>query len=325
VILALTFLLFLAIVMFSIALGVVVLREQERKKVRGFLAQLDERAEPSLAASAKTPLVMRAAQSAGAVTGFLRQFGFMSRVELALLQAGMDTPPAQLIMTAIVLMLAGAGIGFLLRGFLPSPAGSILLASLGALIPILRVRRLRAARIRAFEAQFPDALEFLSRSMLAGHGFSSSLKLLTEESPEPLASVFRLTANEIQLGSSIESALGRVAEQIPLVDVRFFVSAVLMQQTSGGNLADILNKLAIVVRERFQLAGEVRAASAHGRLTSMVLIALPVMLTVALLVMDPEYLTTFAHEPEGRILLIAAVCGQIAGHTIIRRIINIKV
>ena len=98
-----------------------------------------------------------------------------------------------------------------------------------------------------------------------------------------------------------------------------------MQQTSGGNLADILNKLAFVVRERFRLAGEVRASSAHGRLTSMVLIALPVLLTVALLVMDPEYLVTFAHEPEGRFLLMAAIVGQVAGHPIIRRIVTIKV
>ena len=123
----------------------------------------------------------------------------------------------------------------------------------------------------------------------------------------------------------MESALAKLPEQIPLVDVRFFVSAVLVQQSSGGNLAEVLNKLAYVVRERFRLSGEVRAASAHGRLTSMVLIALPVLLTVALLVMDPEYLTTFAREPEGRFLLIAAVCGQVAGHVLIQRIVNIKV
>jgi hypothetical protein len=113
------------------------------------------------------------------------------------------------------------------------------------------------------------------------------MNLLVEESPEPLAGVLRMASNEMQLGAPLDRALGKLSEQIPLVDVRFFVSAVLMQQSSGGNLAEILNKLAFVVRERFRLSGEVKATSAHGRLTSMVLIALPVVLTVALLVMDP--------------------------------------
>jgi len=221
-------------------------------------------------------------------------------------------------------MATGAGLGFLLRPWVAEPLGSLLLGALG-LLPWLRVRRRRTARIKTFEAQFPDALEFLSRSMLAGHGFTSGLNLLTEESPEPLAGVFRLASNEIQLGAQLDRALEKVAEQIPLVDVRFFISAVLMQQSSGGNLADILNKLGFLVRERFRLSGEVRAASAHGWLTSAVLIALPILLTVALLIVDPEYLTTFAHEPEGRFLLIAAVCGQVMGHAFIRRIVNIKV
>ena len=320
-IIGLCFLLLLAVVMFSIAAGVIVLRAHERKKVRGFLALLDERRQPEL----KAPLVVRAATSRSTSGEFLRQFAVIRKMDLTLRQAGLNTPLIHVALLSGALMLVGAGVGFGLRNFIPQPAGSLLPACVGGALPALRVRRRRTARIRAFEAQFPDALEFLSRSMLAGHGFTASLSLMTEEASDPLASVFRNATNEIQLGSSLESALAKLPEQIPLVDVRFFVSAVLVQQSSGGNLAEILNRLAFVVRERFRLSGEVQAASAHGRLTSMVLIALPVLLTVALLVMDPEYLTTFAHEPEGRFLLIAAVCGQVAGHTIIRRIVNIKV
>ncbi len=257
---------------------------------------------------------------------FFAQFELApQKLELAVMQSGTGTSLGRVAISAVALMAVGAGVGFLLRPWIPEPSGSLLLAGMGALIPVMRVRRRRAARIQAFEAQFPDALEFLARCMLAGHGFSTSLNLLTDESPEPLASVFRLTSNEIQLGSPLGTALGKLAIQIPLVDVRFFVAAVLLQQSSGGNLAEILNNLAFVVRERFRLSGEVRAASAHGRLTSIVLIALPVLLTVALLVMDPEYLTDFAHQPEGRFLLIAAVCGEVAGHVIIRRIVNIRV
>ena len=315
-IIGISFLLLLAIVMFSIALGVIVVRAHERKKVRGFLAQLDPQPQTQM----RTPTVMRT-QSVGTTS----ESAVVRKMELGLRQSGLDTPLTQVVMLALGLSVAGAVAGFLLRGVVPEPAASLLLASMAGALPVLRVRRRRTARIRAFEAQFPDALEFLSRSMLAGHGFTTSLTLLTEEASDPLASVFRNASNEIQLGASLESSLAKLPEQIPLVDVRFFVSAVMLQQASGGNLAEILNKLAYVVRERFRLSGEVQATSAHGRLTSMVLIALPVLLTIALLLMDPEYLTTFAHEPEGRFLLIAAVCGQVAGHTIIRRIVNIKV
>jgi tight adherence protein B len=301
--------------MFSIAAGVMVLRAQERKKVRGFLAQLDERPQPEV----KAPAMVRTRAAPGADGDFAR------RLELALRQAVMETSLTRMGVISGGLGLAGVVAGFFLRGVIPETAGSLLLGMAGASLPALHVRRRIAARVRAFEAQFPDALEFLSRSMLAGHGFTTSLNLLTEEASDPLASVFRNAANEIRLGSSLEAALGKLPEQIPLVDVRFFVSAVLVQQSSGGNLAEILNKLAYVVRERFRLSGEVQAASAHGRLTSIVLIALPVLLTIALLIMDPEYLTSFMREPEGRFLLIAAVFGQIAGHVLIRRIVNIKV
>ncbi len=319
-IIGLSFLILLALVMFSIAAGVMVLRAQERKKVRGYLVQLD--AQPK--AQTNEPPKIRAAKDAVG-NEFWQQFGVGRKMELALRQAGMETPLMKLVIFACGLMLVGAVTGYAFRNILPEPAGSLLLASIGVALPVLQVRRRRTRRMRAFEAQFPEALEFLSRSMLAGHGFTMSLNLLTEEAAEPLASVFRSASNEIQLGASLESSLTKLPDEIPLVDVRFFVSAVLLQQASGGNLADILNKLAFVVRERFRLSGEVHATSAHGRLTSLVLIALPLLLTGALMVIDPEYLTTFAREPEGRYLLIGAVCGQVAGHIIIRRIIDIKV
>jgi len=314
---ALSFLLLLAIVMFSIALGVSVLRSHERKKVRGFLAQLDQRPREE----APAPIVMRAVKAAG----FLTQFDFARRMELAVMQSGTNTQLRQVAILSLALMAAGAVGGFLLRGLIPAPLGSLLLGALGGAIPILRVRRRRTSRIKAFEAQFPDALEFLSRSMLAGHAFTSSLQLLAEEAPEPLAGVFRSVSSEIQLGAPLPGAMAKLSEHIPLLDVRFFVSAVLMQQSSGGNLADILNKLAYVVRERFRLSGEVRAASAHGRLTSLILIAMPLFLAATLCVTDPAYLVAFAHEPEGRFLLIAAACGQVIGHIIIQRIVDIKV
>jgi tight adherence protein B len=179
--------------------------------------------------------------------------------------------------------------------------------------------------MRAFEEQFPEALDFLSRSMRAGHGFSVALEMLATDSPDPLGSAFRRVSNDLQLGSSLEIALGKLTVLVPLIDVRFFVSSVLLQQETGGNLGEILSKLAFIIRERFRLKGQVKAASAHGRITGLVLVLMPVGVTAFMMMTTPEYLRQLAADPTGRILIYSALAGQLIGYFVIRKIINIKV
>jgi tight adherence protein B len=161
--------------------------------------------------------------------------------------------------------------------------------------------------------------------MRAGHAFSVSLEMLADESPEPLSREFRQVFNEQNLGASIEVALQNLAKRVPLLDVSFFVSAVMLQKETGGNLAEILTKLAYVIRERFRLKGQVKAASAHGRITGLVLTIMPIILVFALLIIAPGYLQSMARDPDGKYMIFGAIVGQFVGYYFIRRIVNIKV
>jgi tight adherence protein B len=176
-----------------------------------------------------------------------------------------------------------------------------------------------------FEQQFPEALDFLARSMRAGHAFTVSLEMMSEETPDPLGIEFRQVFNEQNLGAPLDVALRNFADRVPLLDVRFFVSAILLQRDTGGNLAEILTKLAFVIRERFRLKGQVRAVSAHGRITSLILSAMPIVTMLGLMVVAPGYLSSMAEDTHGRYLIVGAIVGQFIGYYWMRRVINIKV
>ena len=155
-------------------------------------------------------------------------------------------------------------------------------------------------RLDTLEEQFPEALDFLARSMRAGHAFTISLEMLGEEIADPLGQEFRALFNEQNLGAPLDIALRNFTERVPLLDVRFFTSSVLLQKQTGGNLSEILTRLAYVIRERFRLKGQVKAASAHGRLTATILTLLPVATMLGLLVVAPGYLQGMADDPDGK-------------------------
>jgi tight adherence protein B len=161
--------------------------------------------------------------------------------------------------------------------------------------------------------------------MRAGHAFSISLEMLGEEMADPLGQEFRALFNEQNLGAPLESALRNFTIRVPLLDVRFFTSSVLLQKQTGGNLSEILARLAYVIRERFRLKGQVKAASAHGRLTATILTLLPVGTMLALLMVAPGYLQGMANDPDGKFLIGGAIVAQILGNFFIKKIINIKV
>jgi tight adherence protein B len=183
----------------------------------------------------------------------------------------------------------------------------------------------RNKRMRQFEEQFPEALDFLARSMRAGHAFSVSLEMMADESPDPLGFEFRRTSNEQNLGAPLEVALRGLANRVPLLDVRFFVAAVLLQRQTGGNLAEVLTKLAYIIRERFRLKSHIRTASTHGRLTAAVLTILPIFTVLGLMLINPGYVEGMAADVDGRRLLVAAMAGQITGYLVIRKMVNIEV
>ena len=195
---------------------------------------------------------------------------------------------------------------------------------LGA-IPLFYARRRAKSRVRQFEQQFPDCLEFIARSMRAGHAFSVSLEMVHREFPEPLAAEFRRTFEEQNLGQPLEIVLQKLGQRIPSMDVQFFVSAVLLQKRTGGNLAEFLDKLAQIIRERFKLRARIRAISAQGMMSGRILSAIPIGVGALMFVVNPDYARFFVDDPAGHEMLAGALALQMTGYLIIRKLVTFEV
>jgi tight adherence protein B len=250
---------------------------------------------------------------------------FSKHAQEQIAQAGLTWTSNRLIAMMGVLAVAGLCLGLVIPGPASGLVASLgLAAGLGSL-PYVYVRRKRTKRLDTLEEQFPEALDFLARSMRAGHAFTISLEMIGEEVRDPLGQEFRALFNEQNLGAPLELAMANFTMRVPLLDVRFFTSSVMLQKQTGGNLSEILQRLAYVIRERFKLKGQVKAASAHGRLTAGILTVLPVVTMLGLLFVAPGYLQGMADDPDGKKMIGGAIVCQILGNICIKKIINIKV
>ena len=257
-------------------------------------------------------------------------FNLIKRVRLQewlgnfLEQAGLKWTPVQLLQRCLGMALGGFAVAWFM---LPADFTrfSFMGGVLGFILPVWQVYRKRKARLRRFEELFPESLEFVARSMRAGHAFSVSLEMIHREFQEPLSGEFRRTFEEHNLGLPLEVALEKLAVRVPSLDVHFFVSAVLLQKRTGGNLAEILDKLAYIIRERFKLRGRIRAISAHGRMTGLALTLIPVGVGVIMFYVNPDYVRFFFKDETGNYMLAAAIALQLVGYAIIQKIVKIEV
>ena len=258
------------------------------------------------------------------VLKLLQRMKLRGRLQLLLEQAGLKYNVARLIHFCLAMFLAGFGLAWMLL-----PGNFRYLAFFTGLvfgaIPILSVIRKRASRLRKFEDMFPESLEFIARSMRAGHAFSVSLEMIHREFQEPLAGEFRRAFEEHNLGLPLDVALEKLARRVPSLDVHFFVAAVMLQKRTGGNLAEILDKLAYVIRERFKLRGRIRAISAHGRMTGMALTTIPLGVAGMMFLVNPDYVRFFFNDEVGQYMLGGAVLLQLLGYGIIQKIVSIEV
>jgi tight adherence protein B len=314
------FVLTFLVVIGCVGLSTAFFKSKQTKQIRSML----EKAEAT-PVEQRTSELVRPAQLEDFLSKLLRRFEFMGRLNLIIEQSGKNSTASKLIAMSCVTCGVGLLIGLKVHVLYSREVSAAAFAVLGAFCPLLLVLRKRRKAIAAFEEQFPEALDFLSRSMRVGHGFTIGLEMLGVDSPDPLGAAFRRVSNDLQLGSPLEIALGKLVILIPLVDVRFFVSSVLLQQETGGNLGEILTKLSYVIRERFRLKGQVKAASAHGRITGLVLLLMPVAVTGFIMVTTPEYLTALVTDKIGRMMIYGAIFGQIIGYFVIQKIVNIKV
>jgi tight adherence protein B len=226
----------------------------------------------------------------------------------------------------VLLMLTGGAVTLnLLLLFAVPPAVAVLCALTVAAVPVAILRRRQSRRLRRVEEQLPEALDYLSRALLAGHSLPMSVELLAEECDPPLSLELRKTIDEYNLGLSMSDALGNLMERLPSVDIQFFVSAIQTQSRSGGSLHELLEDLSETIRERMTLKRQVRALTANGRMTAMVLSALPFVVAGTMLYINPNYFDLLLKHPLGPTLLFLALCGQIVAYLVIRRIVNIRV
>jgi len=252
----------------------------------------------------------------------LLRMSWAGRLRKYTAQAGMDILPGRLLLLTAIL---GLGLYIIVPYFYPNQILAILAGVIGGLLPTLYVSFKRAARMRAFEKTFPEAVDLLGRAVRAGHAFTTGLEMVATELPEPVAGEFKLVFDEQSFGLPLRDALTNFAERVPIVDVRFFVTALLIHKETGGNLASILDDLAGVIRERFRLLRDVRVRTAQGRLTAGILIALPPTFVLIMRVMNPDYVMPLFTDVIGRYMLAGAILMQILGSFVLWRIVNIKV
>jgi tight adherence protein B len=253
----------------------------------------------------------------------VKRYQAANKVEELVEQAGLRWRLSQVVRYCLISASAGALGSWVLLGNYRSWAPLVGLVC--GTLPILYLLRLRKKRMKRFEELFPDSLEFVSRSMRAGHAFSVALEMIHREFQEPLAGEFRRTFEEHNLGMPLDVALQKLGKRVPSLDVHFFVSAVMLQKRTGGNLAEILDKLAYIIRERFKLRGKIAAISAHGRMTGMALTSIPVAVSMLMFLVNPEYIRFFFVDETGNYMAAAAVGLVLLGYAVINKIVSIEV
>jgi tight adherence protein B len=301
----------------------VLLRGGAESRVEGRLAQLTG---AKVTSGAKDNLLKESGvlnqpldATQGIIAAFLASFRGLT---LWFQQADTTIAPSRFFMVCGMLAVGGlvAGIASgMSLAFLP------FLALFAGWLPILWLMMRRKRRFKKFAKQLPDALELISRALRAGHSLASGFNLVAEEMMAPVATEFRKAFEEQNLGIPLDEALEGMTERMPNLDLKFFATAVILQRQTGGDLAEILDKIGRLIRERFQIWGQVQALTGEGRLSGIVLLALPPALFVAVWRLNPDYVLPLFTDPLGKQMLLWAVVMQILGALVIRKIVNIKV
>jgi len=257
-----------------------------------------------------------------AFDSFLRRSDRVSELQKTLEQGHVNVRAGNFLILCAVSAVAFAFIAFLFGGKIVFGWAGLLL---GFFIPYAWAAHMRTKRFAQFEEKFPEAIDTLARAVRAGHAFTTALEMIANEISEPVASEFRQLYEEQKFGLPVRDALINLTERVPLVDVKFFVTAVMLQRETGGNLAEILDNLSYVIRERFKILRQVRVHTAQGRLTMMLLMALPPVLVLIMLTVNRGFIEPLFTDPLGHALIVGGITLQTFGYFVIRRIIRIQV
>jgi len=267
--------------------------------------------------------ITRASSISGnaALNRFLSSIDIINKLDRTIRQADIQITVSRL----LVFCLFAALMAGLASYTVMNPVFAIGFAIIGGVLPILHVSHKRNKRLRKFNEQLPDTLDLLSRSLQVGHAFSEALNQVGSEMPDPIATEFRMTFEEQKLGLSTKLALDRLTERVPLPDLRLCVTAMHIQRETGGNLAEILEKVANTIRERFKLMEDFRTMTTSARGSAWILCGLPFLLVFVLAMINPEYMKPLIYDPRGHLVIIVAIILQLIGIFTIKRILAIKV
>ena len=235
--------------------------------------------------------------------------------------AGINANVGTLVLMCAVSALATYALVYF---FFRLPFVALALGAVFAYLPVVVVQFKAKSRVQQFEEQFPEAIDLLSRALRAGHAFTTGLSLVAEEVPDPVGTEFRLAFDRQNFGMPLPDALRGLADRVPLLDAKFFVTAVLTQREAGGNLAEVLDNLAAVVRERFKVKRQIRVVTAHARMTGWVLVLLPPALGVVLTMLSPKHMSELWTDPTGVKMIAGAVIAQIVGSLMIRKLVDVE-
>jgi len=253
---------------------------------------------------------------------FMVQLQSATKLKRMLDQADLHITPSRLMMFSF---MAGVLGGLAASVLTPYLAIMVFAGLVTSSIPFVHVWYKRSKRFNKFLELLPDTLDLISRALSAGHAFSEALYMVSTEMPEPIATEFRKTYEEQNLGLSIKLALENLAERIPLLDLRMTITAVLIQRETGGNLAEILEKVSYTIRERFRILGDLKTLTTSSRMSAWILCGLPIFIAVAVTVLNPDYMSVLWKDQRGHYLIAAAMFLQISGMLIVRKILNIKI
>jgi tight adherence protein B len=270
-------------------------------------------------------MIVRGAPRVSSIPAFESLLGRTGSVP-ARIQELLDGADVQMSVGRFLLssLLLGLSVYVLIVFTLNQMGTGIFLGFIAAWLPTFYVRRLRTVRYRKFEEQFPEAIELIARALRAGHGLTAGIGMVADEVPNPMGREFRQLYEWQNFGMPFHEAMTKFAERVPLLDSRFFVTAVLTQREAGGNLAEVLDNLGRVIRDRFRVKRQIRVLSAHGRITGAVLSGLPPALALYFFATRPDYITELASDPMGVRMVFAALTLQLTGMLIIRRLVDIE-
>lgn len=319
---------FVAFIIFSLAMfGVayyvwVVPQQEQAKELSGRLKDLRTMTRAKVSRSG-SDLIQREQRGTFAfLADFFEWLGVLRRLQAIIKQADLKYKATDVLGISI---LSAVGVyvilGFLMNLFLLQ----LLLALLAGALPVMWVVKLRARRMAKFEENLPDAIDLFTRTMRAGHNIHSGLETIAGETSDPIKKEFRKVMEELALGSQIELTLHNLGDRVPLIDLKFFITGLILQRQTGANMVAVLESLSMLIRERLNMAAKMRAHTAQQRFSAGLLCMMPIVVGLGFWVLKPEYVRLLWTDPVGSKFLTYAICSEIIGILVIRKLANIKV